>query len=268
MKSKKTPLLLLVILAIAFVLGILPGCTETPKADEPEEDSGVKFVAHRGFSHSYVDNTEESFKAAAQKKFYGIETDIRKTKDGYYVCNHDAEVKYADGTEKKIASTKLDTLLSKPLQNTKTDSDAYLCTFEKYLQACKSGNKVAVIEIKDWFDEADIQEILAIIDKEYDRKKVTFISFIFLPLLYVKEADPTIELQYLSQTEGDVTFSRCLQEKISIDVKQTILTKELVTQFHDAGLKVNVWTVDKISELETVIAAGVDYVTSNVLCEY
>ena len=81
--------------------------------------------------------------------------------------------------------------------------------------------------------------------------------------MLVKEADPSIELQYLSQTENDKTFDTCLQKKISIDVKQTILTEELVKQFRDAGLKVNVRTVDKDSELRVVIAAGVDYVTSN-----
>lgn len=269
MKRKKMLMIFLAIFAIAAMLGILPGCTKTPtEPADQEEESTPKFVAHRGFSHSYVDNTEESFKAAAQKEFYGIETDIRKTKDGYYVCNHDAKVKYADGSEKRISATTLDTLLSKPLQNDKTDSDAYLCTFEKYLQVCKSGNKVAVIEMKDWFLKSDIQEILSIIDAEYDRKKVIFISFLFNPLLLVKEADPSIELQYLSQTENDKTFDTCLQKKISIDVKQTILTEELVKQFHDAGLKVNVWTVDKDSELQVAIAAGVDYVTSNLLCEY
>ena len=94
------------------------------------------------------------------------------------------------------------------------------------------------------------------IDAEYDRKKVIFISFIFNPLLLVKEADPSIELQYLSQTEDDKTFDTCLQKKISIDVKQTILIEELVKQFHDAGLKVNVWIVDKDSELQVAIAAG------------
>lgn len=269
MKRKKTMLFFLAIFAIAAMFGILPGCTKnSEKTADREGETAPKFVAHRGFSHSYVDNTEDSFKAAAGKGFYGIETDIRKTKDGYYVCNHDAKVAYADGSEKRISATKRDTLLSKPLRNDKTDSDAYLCTFEKYLQICKSGNKVAVIEIKDWFNEADIQEILDIIDAEYDRKRVIFISFLFLPLLFVREADPTIELQYLSQTEDDKTFDTCLQKKISIDVKQTILTEALVKQFHDAGLKVNVWTVDNLSELRVVIAAGVDYVTSNLLYEY
>ena len=267
--KKMTFWLVALILVIAIIPGMITGCKNTPaEPTEQEEETGMKYVAHRGYSHSYVGNTEEAFKAAAVKGFYGIETDIRKTKDGYFVCNHDASVKYADGSEKKISATKRDALLSLPLENDKTDTPAYLCTFEKYLQACKNGNKVAVIELKDWFDENDVQEILSIIDAEYDRKNVTFISFMLLPLLYVKEADPSIPLQYLSQTENDQTFARCLQEKISIDVKYTILTSDLVKQFHDAGLKVNVWTVDDRSVLQTVTALGVDFVTTDVFCEY
>ena len=269
MKRKKPLLFMLVILAVAVFLGIIPGCKSTCKTpSDKEEGSGVKYVAHRGYSQKYVDNSEDAFLAAAAKGFYGIETDIRKTKDGYFVCNHDASVEYYNGTEKKISSTKRADLLASPIKNNKTSQDVYLCTFEKYLQACKSGNKTAVIEIKDWFDEDDIQEILKIVDAEYDRKNVMFISFIFLSLLYVKEADPTIPLQYLSQTENDQTFERCLSEKISIDVKQTILTEELVKQFHDAGLKVNVWTINTESDLRTVTELGVDFVTTDLFCEY
>ena len=263
-------MIMLSILTMAFLLGIFPACTRSPKtnlSDDSEEESGPKYVAHRGYSQYYVDNTEASFRAAAQKPFYGIETDIRKTKDGYFVCNHDAEVKYAGGSKKTISSTKRDALLSKPLVNTKTEEDAYLCTFETYLQVCKAGNKVAVIELKDsLYSQDDLYSILEIIDNEYTRKKVTFISFSYQPLSLLRTLAPTIPLQYLSQTENDEKFDRCIRENVSIDVKQTILTEELIERFHAAGLTVNVWTVNEEAELQMVLDLGVDYVTTNLFC--
>jgi len=262
-KIKRILIILLSILTFGGILGMIPACKETPKA-EPETKSGPKFVAHRGYSQEYVDNTEDSFRAAAKLDFYGIETDIRKSKDGYIICNHDATVKYADGSELTIAQNTRAELTKKSLKNDKTDEDVYLCTFESYLRACKEGNKVAVIELKDYFNTEELYGVLEIIDNEYDIDKVTFISFSYAPLLSIKKIDPTIELQYLSQTENDPKFENCLSDGISIDIKETILTEELVRTFHDANLKVNVWTVDDEEYLELARAYGVDYVTTNL----
>ena len=265
MRIKKMLIIALSILSAASIVGILPSCG---KQKEPEKDNGPKYIAHRGYSQNYVDNSEAAFCAAASMGFWGIETDIRMTKDGYFVCTHDDTVKYADGTEKKIANTKRDALLEKPVKNDKTNDDVYLCTFEAYLRACKGGDKVAVIELKDYFGDEDIEKILTIIDEEYDRKKVAFISFLYAPLLSVQEADSSIELQYLSQKEDDPNFERCLRNGIHIDVRhdvyKSLLTEELVETFHDAGLKVNVWTVNEGTYLEIALNYGVDYITTDL----
>lgn len=279
MKIKRFLAVLFSILFVTILLVILPACTtnrseSTEPTDidaepEPQEEkeSGPKFVAHKGYSKYYLGNTEAAFRAAASKSFYGIETDIRKTKDGHFVCNHDATVRYANNTEKRISSSTLEELLAAPIENNTTDSEEYLCTFETYLRACKEGNKVAVIELKDYFGKTDIQNILAIIDEEYDREKVSFITFIYALLPIVRHEDPDIELQYLSQTKNDPNIDLCLDSDISVDVKYTILTEEMVQSFHAAGLTVNVWTVNEKSELRAVKALGVDYVTTDLFYE-
>ncbi len=261
-KMKRFLRTILSVFAAAILMGVIPACASRPTAK-----SGPKYVAHRGYSQDYVDNTEESFRAAAKMGFYGIETDIRKTKDGFFVCNHDATVEYADRTKQEISSARRDELLSRPLKNNKTEQDAYLCTFETYLQVCKEGGKTAVIELKDLFGKSDIRKILDVIDREYDREHVTFISFYYLSLLRVKDVDDSIPLQYLSQTEEDPVFESCLGDKISIDVKHTVLTEALVETFHEAGLTVNVWTVDEEAVLQTAKELGVDYITTDVFCE-
>ena len=268
MRKKKIGRIALLVLAVVMGAGVFFACNEKSTTLPVEEtESGPKFVAHRGYSHSYVGNTEGAFRAAAGLGFYGIETDIRKAKDGYIVCNHDATVQYADGTEKKIATTSLEELLAQPIKNDKTKENVYLCTFEKYLRACKEGGKVAVIELKDYFSKKEVQNVLEIIDEEYDREKTVFISFSYGALMQVKKADPSIELQYLSQTENDAAFDSCLEDKVSIDVKQTILTEALVKTFHDEGLKVNVWTVNDEDSLEVAERYGVDFITTDVFYE-
>ena len=265
MKKRMNKTLAIVLLTLMVVTAMLfvPACGG--RNSEEEDDPGPKFIAHRGYGGgNYVDNTEEAFRAAAEMNFYGIETDIRKTKDGYFVCNHDASVEYADGTEKKIASTDRAALVSSPIKNEVSTGDAYLCTFETYLRACKEGKKVAIIELKDYFNKNEIVQILNIIDAEYDRKHVCFISFIYAPLLLLQKEDPSIELQYLSQTEGDSRFESCLKDGLSISVRYTILTEELAQTFHDAGLKVGVWTVNDGAILQKAYQMGVDYITTDV----
>ena len=258
-KVKRLLRTILSVCAAAILVGVVPACT----SGEPEE-TGPRLVAHRGYSQSYLGNTEEAFRAAAERGFYGIETDIRKTKDGYFVCNHDDSVTFDNGTTRKIAETNLATLLDQPLANDKTNQDTFLCTFETYLRVCKEKQKIAVIELKDFFGVIDIPRILEIIDREYDRKHVSIIDFNYFQLQLVKEADSSLDLQYLSQTMDDDNFDSCLREKISIDVRHDILTEELVAAFHDAGLTVNAWTVNNDSDLRAVTALDVDYVTTDV----
>ena len=258
-KRKKIVLIVSIVVAVILLTGVvlLGVYFLSPKSDP-------KYVAHRGYSRAHLGNTEPAFAAAAEMGFYGIETDIRKTKDGVLVCNHDETVKYADGDEKAVSQTTYAELISKPLKNDKSEEDIYLCTFERYLEICKSGDKVAVIELKEDFSAADLLLILATVDAIYDRERVSVISFYFDPLLRIREADPEVELQYLSETKGDPIFDRCLEENISIDVRQSILTRRMVKRFHEAGLTVNTWTVNKEFDRNIVRIKGVDYITTDL----
>ena len=222
-----------------------------------------QYVAHMGYSRAYLGNTEDAFLAAAKMNFYGIETDIRKTADGRFVCNHDETVKYANGEERIVSKSDFDLLVSEPLQNDK-GGKAYLCTFERYLDICKSKGKVAVIELKEDFGIEDVDAILAIVDEHYDRASISVISFYFDALLLVRLEDPTIDLQYLSETKNDPVFDRCLKEKVSISIRQSILKRKIVRTFHAAGLTVNTWTVNKWYDRIIVRFKGADYVTTDV----
>lgn len=263
MKAKTILIIVIVAVLAALVVGafVLTGILLGAPRSNP------RYVAHRGYSAENVDNTASSFRAAAERGFYGIETDIRKTKDGVFVCNHDATVKYANGEEKTVSDSTYAELVAAPLKNNKTQEDAYLCTLDEYLEICKSGNKVAVIELKEDFSVDDIRAILAAVDASYDRNSISVITFYLDALLRVKAEDGSVHLQYLSETKDDALFDRCLEEGISIDVKQNVLTSRLVKNFHAKGLTVNVWTVNKRRELTIARIKQADYVTTDIFYE-
>ncbi len=248
--------------AIVLVLGVMGGIMLFAPKSNPE------YVAHRGFSEYYPDNTAAAFTAAAENEgFFGIETDVRKTADGFLVCSHDAEAVFVDGTKRTVEESTFAELTEKPLKNTKTKDDAYICAFKEYLSICKRGDKVAVVELKDVFTEEMVNQVLAEIDEAYDRKKCVVIAFDYDSLYRVRVADPTMELQYLSSEKRDPKFKECLEKGISIDVHYGALTKSLVKKFHDKGLEVNVWTINDNRRKNRVRRLGVDYITSNLFYE-
>lgn len=119
-----------------------------------------RYVAHQGkVNTKYRGNTIPAFKqAAAAKHLYGIETDIYRTADGEYVCLHGEDTGLASGGKDgatwagmNVWNTKLSKLRSKKVKGYE------LPTLGEYLDICKSGGKVAFIEIKnpELSDEVD-----------------------------------------------------------------------------------------------------------------
>ena len=53
------------------------------------DHGSTKFVAHRGVSGLETENTAAAFIAAGNRSYYGVETDIWRTLDHRYICNHD-----------------------------------------------------------------------------------------------------------------------------------------------------------------------------------
>ena len=58
-----------------------------------------------------------------------------------------------------------------------------------------------------------------------------------------------------------------IKNNLDLDIyyKAEGFTAEKVKALHDAGHKVNVWTVDKLEDAERMIEYGVDFITSNII---
>ena len=226
------------------------------------------YVAHQGYASKYPGNTALSFEKASEMPYYGIETDIRETKDGVFICNHDKDVAFKDGTKELIKDANYSELMAKPLKNNKTNDEVYICRFDEYLDICKNGGKIAVIELKDdSFNEEQIARIFQIIDEHYNRNGVIFIGFDFDTICRVHNYDKSVKVQYLSSTPGDKNFAKCLDLGISLDVHFAVCTASLVKKFHKKGLTVQVWTVDSSIIKHYVRRLKVDLITSNVFYE-
>lgn len=220
-------------------------------------------IAHRGYSSKHPDNTEAAFTAAVAHGSGGIETDVRVTKDGVFVVNHNDEAKFVDGTELLVAEATYEELTQKPLLNKKSDETVYLCTFKRYLEICRDADMICFIELKGEFTDEQIHDLFTMAGEVYDLKKCQLQSFEFENLIKAHEAFPDLQIM-LTYGKNCGDYHKCIEYGFDIDAEYKIATPKMVKEFHDKGLKVGLWTANDILALNYCRALGVDYIESDV----
>ena len=230
-------------------------------------------IAHRGVSGLATENTLAAFEAAGTRSYFGIETDVHRTKDGKFVVFHDDNLKRLAGRDITVEETDFETLRSIPLFETrfyKSDSTrpaAQIPTLSEYIAICKQYDKAAVIELKNHFEKADIAAITEEIAAHDWLSRTIFISFDFENLVFVREIDATATVQFLTGEVDsfDSLLDKLEQHRFDWDAYHLTVNKALVENCHKRGIKVNVWTVDEAAVAKRLIKMGVDFITSDIL---
>ena len=220
-------------------------------------------IAHRGYSSVFPPNTEPAFVGAAAHGSGGAETDIRRSKDGVYVCSHDSEVRFFDGTALRVEDSDFAALTAKPLFNDKTAVDTYLCTYRRYLEIMRDHDMICFIELKGAYTEDQVKEVFEIAAEVYDLQKCILQSFDFDNLIRCHELFPALPLMY-TYGSGESHYERCFDYGFSIDCDQFVITEQMIAEFHDRGLEVGLWTVNDEENMKRCLALGVDYIESDV----
>ena len=228
-----------------------------------KEKKDICMIAHRGYSGKYQQNTALAFREAAKHKSCGAETDVRITKDGFFVCNHNSETVFADGTEVQVSDATLAELQAKPIKNTKTKDTIYICTFREYLEIMRDNNMVCFVELKGEWPEDKIKEVFTMAAEVYDLKKVILQSFSFDNLLLANKLFPDMPLM-LTYGSAESGYERCFDHGFHIDVDYVTVSKKMIEQFHSRGLEVGIWTANFPLVLAYCKALGADYIESDV----
>ena len=222
----------------------------------------VCFIAHKGYSGKYQQNSEDAFLGAVEHGSGGIETDVHFTKDGILVVNHDSVVHYADGTDLEIATHTFEELAAKPVENERSDKEIYLCTFQRYLEICRDGNMIAFIEFKGHFTDEMINKAFTLAEEIYDLSMCEVQSFDFDNLVRSHKMFPTLKIMYTCR-EHDEMVDRCLEEGFDIDMDYDGIKNETVEMFHAKGLKVGLWTANSQEALKFCLSKNVDFIESD-----
>ncbi len=228
----------------------------------------TKFVAHRGVSGLETENTAAAFIAAGNRTYFGVETDIYRTADHHYICNHDGRSGRICDIDITMEGSTLAELRALTLRDTDGATDRAelkLATPYEYLKICKKYGKVCVPELKSSFTDEEIAEIVKIFEDEDYLENTCFISFNFANLEKIKKILPNQHCQFLLGGWTDDIPEKLAACGMGLDINGGGMTEERVAACHAAGVEVNVWTIDNPEDAEKFISWGVDYITTNIL---
>ena len=237
-------------------------------------NSKIPLVAHRGLSGLECENTAAAFIAAGNRAYYGIETDVWRTKDGRFICCHDPNT--ACVAEKSLGIEKTDFDELRALRCRDYDGKTYLAqlrlpTPEEYVRVCKKYGKQCIFELKSAFTEGEAEQLVRIFRDAGWLEHTTFISTSLQNLRFVRKFAPGCSCQMLhgfwdiTPDWVDWVSEELTENRMDLDVDWYCVTKEAVDRLHEKGIRVNCWTVDNPALAEYLINCGVDYITTNIL---
>ena len=222
--------------------------------------STPKVIAHRGFwkTDGSAQNSIRSLIKADSIGCYASEFDVWMTADSVLVVNHDPDI---NGIV--IESSSAAEVLTQKLNNGEN-----IPTLDAYLAMASKLPIRLVCEIKTHnnrkMEEEAIKRTLKLVDKYNLNNKVDYITFSKDGFKnFINLSPSSANVYYL---EGDYIPDQILfNGGRGIDYHLNVLKQhpEWIDQCHQLGLLVNVWTVDKESDMQWCINHDVDFITTN-----
>lgn len=195
--------------------------------------SHYHLIAHRGgvVENKFPDNSEAALNAAVARGYWGLEVDIRETKDGVLVMQHDPDLKRNFGDPRAINQITWDEM--RGLRTTVADQPPW--RFEDLVKAAHREGLHLMLDSKDPHSPGFVEKVETVLRK-YDMLDRCYIigtadalkHFLGQALVGLKyrslrprlEADPGLQDKYFLFDEG------------------TTLTAEMVRWAQERGIKV------------------------------
>ena len=214
--------------------------------------------AHRGASCYAPENTLSSFYLGLRQGANGIETDIRRTKDGVLVLFHDEcleRITSGTGCVSDYTWKELSELLIFGDKEKNFPPDR-MVSLEQFFHYFSHLDLTFALEFKDRGVEEDTLKLV----RAYDAMdKCIFTSFEYEDLARLRRLSETAVIGYLTSdtgTEVEESLRAIVAQQICM--KADRLTKDLVDRYHGEGLSVRAWGVSVPEMIKPVIRSGVD----------
>lgn len=228
------------------------------------------WISHRGESADAPENTLEAFILGRERNTDGCECDIHLSRDGKMLVCHDFTTLRMGGVPLSVEWENAADVQAVNVSGHHKDKypETHIPLFADALKEIGAGRKF-YIEIKtgspmlvDMIRDELAKGVLS-------ADQVVLISFNFDACKYAKKIMPQYQILWLTGDEIPTTEELIAKIKeagldgVDLYYKAPHTSPEAVKMMHDAGLYVAVWTVDEVEDAKTMIANGVDAITSN-----
>lgn len=219
-------------------------------------ETDVKVIAHRGGGNEGRENTLSGLETAWAAGAYGSEIDIQRTKDGYYVLNH-------DGTFKRVAgdSRKPEEMTLREVKKLSIDGEP-VPTYEEMLISSK-GRMVLFTELKGNTADRKMADDAVKLVKQYQMEdEVVLISLKYDLIDYIETNYPEMQTGFLTFASfGETAALNCDY----IGLEEESATADAIDAIHNEGKKALVWTANEKGSQKHFLCTKADgLITDNV----
>ncbi|MBQ6534537.1 MAG: hypothetical protein IJI37_05140 [Opitutales bacterium] len=239
----------------------------------------ISMHAHRGEPHKAPENSVESIKLAFDLGAQMIETDVNLTKEGRLVIMHGRrELKKVWGIDKPVEELTLEDLKnSKPAHPEDYDpkyANAKIPTFDELLKVIPKDKRFE-LEIKVYGADFARKVVEALKRAGLTEKNVLITCFRPEVIADFKKQYPQFETMYICGVGKDKDGKlNKTPEQIIANAKQGFagevaiggyknIDRAFVKKIQDAGIKVAVWQVENLDDLDYAVQLGATRVCSN-----
>lgn len=237
---------------LLFILALISG---VHAAAQP------RVIAHRGYwtAPGSAQNSIASFTKADSIGVYGSEMDVWLTGDDRLIVNHDQTIP-GIGIDMARDKARLITQVVLPNGERIPTLDAYLKCVVRH-PATR-----LILELKTLTyprEDVAVRKVIRQLKRYGLLDRTDFISFSLNACIEFRKRLPEARVYYLA---GDLSPQSIRRIGLTgIDYAAAVLHRhpEWISEAHDLGLEVNVWTVDTEEEMRRFIDLGVDYITTD-----
>lgn len=222
----------------------------------------TNIIAHRGAWKEFdlPENSIAALQKAIALNTYGSEFDVRRTKDGVLVVNHDPT--YYDDT---IENKNYKELNEKKLSNGE-DLPTLRNYFIKGTEA--SHNTLLICEIKAGISDPALDELttkstLALAKELGIEDRIVYLSFRFEILKWIKTINPSAKVLYLEADKKLEDIVSAGIDGINYHFSNFKDQPELASQAIEKKLALGSWTVNELSDFELLKKQGISFITTN-----
>lgn len=219
-------------------------------------ETDVKIIAHRGGGNEGRENTLSGLEAAWTAGAYGSEIDIQRTKDGFYIINHDSTFKRVAGDRRKPEQMTL-----REVKKLRIDGEP-VPTFEEMLISSK-GRIVLFTELKGNTADKQMADDAVHLVKQYQMEdECVLISLKYDVINYIETNYPEIETGFLTFASlGKTAMLNCDY----IGLEEESATSDTIDAIHKEGKKALVWTANERGSQKHFLCTKIDgIITDNV----